>query len=239
MLNDKRKRKHDLRRILDGIFWLNRTGRQWRNLSKEFPKWELVYYYFRKFKTSGVWEKISSFLVVHDRKIHNKNDEPSLVSIDSQSVKTTQFTSEEVGLDGNKKINGRKRHAIVDTLGNIFCVVVHAANHFDGIKGMEVWDKFTAKIHTVKKVLADAGYKGQFTVHVQKLKYEIDIASRPPTDRGFVPVKKRWVVERTFSWFNFFRRLDKDHEKTVQSSEAMIFIAQIQLLLNRNFKTTT
>ena len=88
----------------------------------------------------------------------------------------------------------------------------------------------------VKKVLADGGYRGQFTDHVEKLKYEIEISSRPPTERGFVPVKKRWIVERTFSWFNFFRRLDKDHEKTVKSSETMIYIAQIQILLNRNFR---
>ena len=141
-------------------------------------------------------------------------------------------------LDGNKKINGRKRHIIVDTLGNIFCVVVHAANHFDGIKGMAVWDKFINTVDTVKKVLSDAGYKGQFKAHIEKLEYEIEISSRPPTERGFVPIKKRWTVERTFSWFNFFRRLDKEHEKTVQSSEAMIYIAQIQILLNRNFKNT-
>ena len=237
IIDDNRKRKYDLRHILDGIFWVNRTGTQWRNTSKEFPKWELLYYYFSKFKRLGIWEKISQSLVTHDRKLHDKNDSPSLVSIDSQSVKTIQFTSEEVGIDGNKKINGRKRHAIVDTLGNIFCVVVHAANYFDGTKGIEVWNKFISKIHTVKKVLADAGYKGQFTDHINKLEYEIEISSRPPTERGFVPVKKRWVVERTFSWFNFFRRLDKDFEKTVESSEAMIYIAQIQVLLNRNFKT--
>ena len=175
-------------------------------------------------------------LVILDRNREIKNDTPTLVSIDSQSIKTVQFTSKEVGVDGNKKINGRKRHVIVDTLGNIFCVMVHAANEFDGIKGIKVWDKFISKVDTVKKVLADGGYRGQFTDHVKKLEYEIEISSRPPTERGFVPVKKRWVVERTFSWFNFFRRLDKDHEKTVKSSETMIYIAQIQILLNRNFK---
>jgi transposase len=92
------------------------------------------------------------------------------------------------------------------------------------------------EVKTVKKVLADAAYKGQFTIHVQANEYEIEIASRPPSERGFVPVKKRWVVERTFSWFNSFRRLDKDHEKTVQSAENMIYIAQIQILLNRNYR---
>ena len=238
IFSDNRKRKYDLRHILDAIFWLNRTGCQWRNLDSKFPKWQLVYYYFNKFVKRGIWEQINLLLVKHDRQSHDKTDTPSLVSIDSQSVKTVQFTSDEVGLDGNKKINGRKRHIIVDTLGNIFCVVVHAANHFDGIKGIDVWGKFTKTVDTVKKVLADAGYKGQFTAHVEKLAYEIEISSRPPTQRGFVPIKKRWTVERTFSWFNFFRRLDKDHEKTVQSSEAMIYIAQIQMLLNRNCKKT-
>lgn len=238
IIGDTRKRKYELKHILEAIFWVNRTGSQWRNLGKEYPKWQLVYYYFRKFVRTNIWGKINQYLVTLDRKEQGKEDTPSLVCIDSQTVKTPQFVSLEVGLDGNKKMNGRKRHAIVDTLGNIFCVLIHAANHFDGIKGMDAWDIFIQTVHTVKKVLADAGYKGQFTAHVGQQGYEIEIASRPPTQRGFVPVKKRWVVERTFSWFNFFRRLDKDREKTIQSSEAMIYIAQIQILLNRHFIKT-
>lgn len=231
-----RKRKYPLKQILEAVFWLNRTGCQWRNLSKEFPDWRIVYYYFRRFLKSGLWEKINGRLVISDRNKQHKSDNPTLVSIDSQSVKTVQFTSEEVGVDGNKKINGHKRHAVVDTSGNIFCMVVHAANDFDSVKGIEVRNKFISKIDTVKKVLAEAGYKGQFKAHIDNSECEIGISSRPPTERGFVPVKKRRVIERTFSWFNFFRRLDKDHEKTVKSSESMIYIAQIQILLNRNFK---
>jgi putative transposase len=236
IIGDIRKRKHDLKLIIEGIFWINRTGSQWRNLDSKFPKWQLVYYYFRKFVKDGSWQKINQKLVTIDRQKHSKSDTPTLVCIDSQSVKVPQFTLEAVGVDGNKKINGRKRHAIVDTLGNIFCVVVDAANHFDGIKGMIVWDIFTEKVQSVQKILADAGYKGPFTAHVEAQGYEIEIAARPPTERGFVPIAKRWVVERTFSWFNFFRRRDKDHEKTVQSSESMLYIAQIQILLNRHFK---
>ena len=236
IIDDDRKRKYDLRTILNAIFWICRTGSQWRNLSSEFPKWQIVYYYFRKYKLCGMWEKISIGLVIHERELLSKTDTPSLVSIDSQSVKTVQFVSQDVGLDGNKKINGRKRQAIVDSLGNIWCVLIHAANEYDGIKGIPTWDKFTEKINTVKKVLADGTYKGQFSNHVKGLGYEIEISSRPPTERGFVPIAKRWVVERTFSWFNYFRRLSKEYEKTVESSEAMIHIAQIQLLLNRNFK---
>lgn len=238
IIGDTRKRKYDLILIVEAIFWINRTGSQWRNLDSKFPKWQLVYYYYRKFMKQGVWQQINELVVSFARNSQDKKDTPTLVCIDSQSVKVPQFIKEEVGLDGNKKINGRKRHAIVDSLGNIFCVLVHAANHYDGIKGMTVWDNFTQTVHSVKKVLADAGYKGQFTAHVQGQGYEIEIASRPPSERGFVPVKKRWVVERTFSWFNSFRRLDKDREKTTQSSEAMVYIAQIQILLNRHFKST-
>jgi putative transposase len=237
-LGDTRQRKYSLILIVEAIFWLNRTGCQWRNLDSKFPKWQLVYYYYRKWMKQGTWSQINAYLVTLDRQIQGKEDTPTLVCIDSQSVKVPQFIKQEVGIDGNKKINGRKRHAIVDTLGNIFCVVVHAANHFDGIKGRSVWDFFTQTVTTVKKVLADAGYKGLFTAHVQEQGYEIEIAARPPTERGFVPVKKRWVVERTFSWFNFFRRLDKDREKTTQSSETMVEIAQIQILLNRHFNFT-
>jgi transposase len=238
IIGDIRKRQHSLKLILEAIFWINRTGAQWRNLDSKFPKWQLVYYYFRKFVKDGRWQKVNQFLVTLDRQTQEKSDSPTLVSIDSQSVKVPQFTQEAVGVDGNKKINGRKRHAIVDTLGNLFCVVVDAANQHDGVRGIGVWDLFTQKVTTVQKVLADAGYKGQFTAYVQEQGYEIEIAARPPTERGFVPIAKRWVVERTFSWFNFFRRLDKDREKTVQSSESMIYIAQIQILLNRHFKVS-
>jgi transposase len=236
IIGDNRTRKYDLKVIVEAIFWINRTGSQWRNLDSKFPKWQIVYYYYRKFMKQGIWKKINDYMVQTDRNIQDKNGTPTLVCIDSQSVRVPQFIKQEVGLDGNKKINGRKRHALVDTLGNIFCVKVHAANHFDGVKGIDLWDTFTTEVKTVKKVLADAAYKGQFTIHVQANGYEIEIASRPPSERGFVPVKKRWVVERTFSWFNSFRRLDKDHEKTVQSAENMIYIAQIQILLNRNYR---
>lgn len=236
IIGDIRKRQHSLKLILEGIFWINRTGAQWRNWDSKFPKGQFVYYYFRKFIKDGRGQKINEFLVTLDRQVQDKSDSPTLVSIDSQSVKVPQFTQEAVGVDGNKKINGRKRHAIVDSLGNLFCVVVDAANQHDGVRGMAVWDLFTQKVTTVQKILADAGYKGQFTAHVLEQGYEIEIAARPPTERGFVPVAKRWVVERTFSGFNFFRRLDKDREKTVQSSESMIYIAPIQILLNRHFK---
>jgi transposase len=236
ILDISRKRKHDLREILNMIFYVNRTGCQWRNLRFVFPNWQIVYYYFRKFSKLGLWEKISQCLVQLDRNLVHKKDTPTLVCIDSQSVKSVPFSKEAIGLDGNKKVNGRKRHIIVDTLGNILCVVVHAANHFDGPAAISIWDKFTTLCQTVKKVLADAGYRGKFKAYLEGKGYEIEIASRPPSERGFVPIKKRWVVERTFSWFSFFRRLDKDHEKTVISSENMIYVAQIQILLNRNIK---
>jgi putative transposase len=235
LLDDTRKRKHDLRTILDMIFYVNRTGCQWRNLRFVFPKWQIVYYYFNKFSKSGLWEKISQALVVEDRKKIEKNATPSLVSIDSQSVKSVQFVAKSVGNDGNKQLNGRKRNIIVDTLGNILCVLVCAANIYDGIIGMALWDKFYGNTKTVEKILADGTYRGQFTEHILKHGCKIEISSRPPTERGFVPIKKRWVVERSFSWFNFYRRLDKEREKNPQNSEAMIYIAQIQTLLYRNY----
>jgi putative transposase len=234
ILDLTRKRKYDMREILNMIFYVNRTGCQWRNLRFIFPKWRIVYYYFNKFSKTGLWEKISQILVVLDRKKNGKNDTPSLVSIDSQSVKSVQFVSQAVGNDGNKKLNGRKRNIIVDTLGNICCVLVCAANIYDGIVGKTLWDNFYEKIKTVEKILADGTYKGQFTEHIQTYGCKIEISSRPPTERGFVPIKKRWVVERSFSWFNFFRRLDKEREKLTKNSEAMIYIAQIQILLHRN-----
>ena len=129
---------YSLRNIIDGVLWILRTGSQWRNLPENFPKWESVYYHFRKWGSDGTLMRLNFMLNKFERLRQGKEETPSLLSIDSQSVKSAPFTSRDKGIDGNKKINGRKRHVITDTLGLIWGVVVGPANQTDGTAGQRV-----------------------------------------------------------------------------------------------------
>ena len=231
----QRKRKHCLREIIDAILWCLRIGNQWRNLPECFPKWPLVYYYFRKWQADGTLEKLNWQLNIRERKRVEKEDSPSLLCMDSQSIKIAPFVKQQTGIDGNKKVNGRKRHVVTDTLGLVWGVVVHAANQTDGATAERVVAPLQGYLHRMKKILADAAYEKVFVDWVtENLRgVAVEITSKPPQTEGFVPVKWRWVAERTFGLFNFFRRLDKDHEKTTQSAEAWVLWQNCQLILNR------
>jgi putative transposase len=230
----QRKRKNCLRAVVNAIFWLHRTGAQWRNLPLNFPPWKSVYYYFHRWSRDGIWDELNSWLVELERTLWEKEMDASLVCIDSQSIKAGPFVSEAKGIDGNKKVNGRKRHILVDTLGLIIGVVVSAANKGDGPSGISLLQQCKQHLKRLKKILVDGVYAGTFVEFARnEMGLEVEISSRPPTAKGFVPIKKRWVNERTFGWLNFFRRLDKDHEKTTKSSESMILIANIQIVLGR------
>ena len=234
LLPTQRKRKYDLRDVVNSIFYLHRTGIQWRNLPLNFVPWRIAYYYFRSWTKNGTWEALNVFLVEFERSCQGKEVSASLACADSQSIKAAPFINEGRGIDGNKKVNGRKRHILVDTLGLIIGVVVSAANKSDGQVGCELMKKCSGQFGRLKKVLVDAVYAGTFFDFVaDEFGVEVEISSRPPTSKGFVPIKKRWVNERTFGWFNFFRRLDKDHEKTTKSSESMVLLANIQVILGR------
>ncbi|MFN4144307.1 MAG: IS5 family transposase [Runella sp.] len=235
ILNDQRKRKYELRAIINAILWIQRTGIQWRNLDKKYPPWRSVYYYFRRWKSDGTLERLNSELNKIERKRQGKEETPSLLCIDSQSVKSVQFINKDKGIDGNKLINGRKRHLIVDTLGLIWGVVVHAADIHDGVKAHLLVEHCLGYLERMKKILVDDAYKKVFYDWVSEniIGLEIEFASKPPTEKGFVPIKWRWVNERTFGWFNFFRRHSKDYEKTVESAEAWILWTNCQIILNR------
>lgn len=235
LLPIKRKRKYDLREVINAILWLLRTGSQWRNLSRDFPDWRIVYYYFRVWKKKGVLDKINYHLNMLYRKQLMKQATPSVLSIDSQSIKKAPFVFQETGIDGNKKINGRKRHIVTDALGLVWGVVVHAANQHDGVMGANVIAPLVGYLHRLKKIFADAAYRVDLGEWLDNFMgaIELEISSRPPSEKGFVPVKVRWVTEQTFGIFSFFRRLDKDHEKTTDSAEAWILWQNCQRLLNR------
>lgn len=234
-LPTERKRLHSLRVVADAVFYVLRAGNQWRNLPEGFPKWELVYYYFRKWQTDGTLERLNFSLNIRERTRQGREASPSLMSVDSQSVKAAPFVSEETGVDGNKKINGRKRHVITDTLGLVWGVVVHSANKADGALARRVVEPLRGYLHRMEKILADAAYEKVFMEWVSEnlLGVELEISSKPPGPEGFVPVKWRWVTERAFGMFNFFRRLDKDHEKTPQSAESWVLWHNCQIILNR------
>lgn len=230
-----RKRKYNLREIIDAILWVLRTGSQWRNLPKCYPPWNIVFYYFRKWKDDGTLQKLNEGLNRKERLRQGKEETPSMLSIDSQSIKVAPFINKEKGIDGNKRINGRKRHIITDTMGLVWGVVSHAANLHDGATAERVVEPLIGYLHRWKKILADAAYQKVFRdwVCCNMLGVELELSSKPPTTKGFVPVKWRWVTEQTFGRFNFYRRLDKDHEKTVESSEAWVLWHNCQTILFR------
>lgn len=231
----QRKRKYDLRDVVDGILWVLRTGSQWRNLPERFPKWQLVYYYFRSWQKDGTLFNLNWTLNRLLRRQKSKEPSPSAVSIDSQSVKKAPFVNDQTGIDGNKKVNGRKRHILTDTLGLVWMAVVHAAHLHDGVMAQKVVEPVLGYLHRLKKVYADNAYKVDLGNWLDDLfsGIELEISSKPPSSKGFIPVKIRWVTEQTFGIFNFQRRLDKEHEKTTNSAEAWIYWANCQRILNR------
>lgn len=230
----KRKRKLDLRAVVNAIFWIDRTGIQWRNLDSKYPHWTAVYYYFYKWTHDGTILKMNAKLNELERIRQGREPTPSLTCVDSQSIKLAPMIFEDKGIDGNKKINGRKRQIMVDTLGLVWAVYVHAANLSDSVMGCELLTIVKERLWRVKKILVDAGYKNTFVdTTLEMLGLRVEISSRPPTEKGFVPIAKRWVNERTFGWFNFYRRLSKDYEHTTKSAESMILLANCSVILLR------
>jgi putative transposase len=232
-----RKRTNKLRRVVNGILKITRLGMQWRNLEEEayfYPPWQSVYYYFRKWQKEGIWSQILAFLVEKERVRQGRQRQASAVAVDSQSVKKGSLISIETGIDGHKNVNGRKRHLAVDALGLPLALHVSAANKHDGQEGIELlWqlEKASARMELIR---ADHAYQGYFVECSDYYNWKVEITQKPESAQGFIPQKGRWQVERSFAWFNFFRRLSKDYEKTVESSVAFMQIAFIDILLARN-----
>jgi len=234
ILKDKRKRKHTLREIFDAIFYLLKTGCQWRMLPLHFPSWKLVYYYFTKWKNDGTIELIHELLRDKTRRRAGKSESPSVGIIDSQSVKTTRIGGLNRGIDGGKKTKGRKRHIIVDTMGLLLAVVVHAANEHDSKSAPMVIAELRGRFVRLVKIIADGGYRGELIENTRKIYgWVVEIVLRSDSSTKFEVLPKRWIVERTFAWFESYRRLSKDFEYQTETSQAMIQLAMIKLMLNR------
>jgi len=226
-------KKHDLRVIFNAILWIVRTGTQWRNLDSKYPKWQSVYYHFYRWSRNGTVDRINQALNQLVPIQAGRAPLPSLTCVDSQSVKLAVRIAKDRGTDAHNQVNGRKRQAAVDTLGLLWAVDVHAAHQADSRIGCRLWPKLIPVWQGLKKVLIDSSYRGAFTQLATRLGIATQIAAKPPSAQGFVPLKQRWVVERTFAWTNFFGRTVKDYQYTKESSEAMLLLANTTIALNR------
>lgn len=159
-LNDHRKRRHNLREILNAIFYLVKTGCQWRMLPADFPQWQIVYYYFSKWKGDGTFERVLCSLVKKHRSRNGRKVQPTAAIMDAQSVKNTLVSrSCDTGYDGGKSIKGMKRHIVVDTTGMLLCVKVHSAGIADRHGGRLVLGRLRRNWRAIKKLLVDGGYQ--------------------------------------------------------------------------------
>jgi putative transposase len=223
----------DLREVLNAIMYINKTGCQWRSLPHDFPSWWIVFYYFKKWRDNGTWEKINHELVRRCRQTAGRGTEPTAACIDSQSIKgSSESGSVASGFDGGKQVKGRKRHIVVDVMGYVLTIVVHAANESDTTTAPDVMKQAYALWSTLTFLFADLGYKRPF-IEWMKETFSIEVEVSKKEGAGFQPVRKRWVVERTFAWISRQRRMSRDYERTTESSTAMIYISMIRIMLKQ------
>jgi putative transposase len=228
-----RKRSVNLREIINALCYLARSGCQWRLLPKEFPAWQTVYYYFRKWRENQWFIALNHHLLKKVRIQSGKQENPSAAIIDSQSVKTDE-QAEACGYDAGKKVKGRKRHILVDTLGLLLTTKVLTADIQDRDGAKTLFSEIKEQMPRLQLIWADGGYRGKLIewVAVHCL-WILEIVKRSDQQKTFKVLPKRWIVERTFSWLNRNRRLSKDYERKIESSEAWMYLAMSILMLKR------
>jgi putative transposase len=228
-----RPRQLDLRAVVNAVFYVLTTGCQWRYLPTDYPAWQSVYYYFRRWQRDHSWQRIHERLRCALRRKANRHKHPTAGCLDSQSVKTTA-TPGVRGFDAGKRVNGRKRHLLVDTLGLLLMVVVHTADISESAGARLVLLRMRGNCKKLRRVWVDGGYRGSVLAWAfDVFRLVLQVVKPEPEQKGFAVLPRRWVVERTFAWLNNHRRLSKDYERETTTSEAFIQIAMLRLMLRR------
>lgn len=217
ILMDNWHSKYDFFLILDAIIYIDVSGCQWRLLPTEYPKWQIVYYYFRRWDAMDAFGELEDDLVKKVRLRRGESETPTIGAIDSQSSRSALPRSQK-GIDGNKKVKGVKRNIITDKDGDILEATTTPANVHDSKSAYALVALLVTAFPWIKRIYADRGYRGNF-VEAAKHDFGIDIEITHSNYSGqFVPAKKRWVVERTFAWLDNFRRLCRNYEETTASA---------------------
>jgi len=229
-----RPRTTDLRQVVDALLYMATTSCQWRMLPKDFPPYTTVQGYFYAWRDSRLWARINHHLVMAARELEGREASPTAGVIDSQSVKTTESGGIR-GYDASKKIDGRKRHIVVDTLGLLLAAMVHAASIQDRDGAPGLLASIRKAFPWLRHIFADGAYAGpKLKAALDKIgDWTIEIVKRSDAAKGFEVIPRRWVVERTSAWLGRCRRLAKDWEKSIASAEAWILIAHIRLITRR------
>jgi transposase len=233
-----RPRTVELWEVLNAIFYVLVEGCRWRALPGDFPAWQTVYTYFRNWRKDGTWRNIHDRLREWTRIEQNRQPSPTEAILDSQSVKSAAGVSQQVGFDSGKVIKGRKRFLSVDTLGLVLRVLVTAASVGEREGGKRVLKRVKrmgASVSRLTTIWVDGGFDGvPFLMWVMDVcRWIVQVVLRPQQTKGFVLLKKRWVVERTFGWLMSCRRLVRDYELLPETSETFIYLAMIRIMLRR------
>jgi putative transposase len=230
-----RPRSTDLRAVVDGCLYRTKAGCQWRMLPADFPPWSTVHTYYRAWRRDGTWQALHDALVPQVRQKAGRASTPETAYLDSQSVKASGAGG-PVGYDAGKKVTGRKRHVLVDSLGLLLVAVVTAASVSDPVGAEDVLALLPLdRLPRLKRIWADAAYAAHRVAEAVAFwgRYALEVVRRPDGVTGWVLLPKRWVVERTFAWLGRYRVLSKEYERGTESSETNLYLAMTHLMLQR------